>query len=251
MLLFRRIFNFEKAQVARMTEQRLNRRYTPGATFPLQAMLQLAGRNWPARVPNLSGNGIGLLLADREARAAVDQDGRVLLTLGDHRLELDGRIAHAAPHDGGLYCGVGLKFGDFLGQKAYLQLLQPVVIGQSLRPVPAGVVMQNEPQFIKQVFHSDTDAMLTAWLDKSPGTPLHSFEFQMHDYFCRADMRSGVLEAYRREATDSHKGKLTNPVFDTSGGLNEELRRMFRWILPNLSPEVPDDVRALLQRFAA
>ncbi len=250
MLLFRRIFNFEKAQVARMTEQRLNQRYTPGAAFPLQAVLQFAGHNWPTRVLNISGNGIGLLLADRETRAAIDQDGRVLLTLGDHRLELDGRIAHAAPHDRGFYCGVGLKFGDFLRQKAYLQLLQPVVIGQSLKPVPAGAVMQNEPQFLKQVFHSDTDAMLTVWLDKSPA-PFHSFEFQMHDYFCRADMRSGVLETYRREATDSHKGKLTNPVFDTSGGLNEEIRRIFRWILPNLSPELPDDVRAFLQRFAA
>jgi hypothetical protein len=60
-----------------------------------------------------------------------------------------------------------------------------------------------------------------------------------------------VLEAYVREATDSFKGKLSNPVFDTSGGLHDEIRQLFRWIMPNLSRAVPDDVRAFLQRFAA
>jgi len=28
------------------------------------------------------------------------------------------------------------------------------------------------------------------------------------------------------------------------------MRQLFRWIAPNLSPAVPDDVRALLLRFA-
>jgi hypothetical protein len=44
---------------------------------------------------------------------------------------------------------------------------------------------------------------------------------------------------------------LSNPVFDSSGGLHDEIRQLFRWILPNLSRDVPDDVRAFLQRFAA
>ena len=135
--------------------------------------------------------------------------------------------------------------------RSYLQLLQPIAIGQSLQAVAEERVVQNEPQFIKQVFRGEGDSMLIVWLAKTPGTPLHSFEFQMHDYFCHADVKSGVLEAYLREATDSHKGKLSNPVFDMTGGLRDEIRQLFRWILPNLSPTVPDDVRAVLQRFAA
>lgn len=249
-LLFKRLFNFEKTTVAQMAEQRLNHRHAPGTAFPLQARLRLAGRDWPARVQNLSGNGVGLLLIDRDARAAAAQAGQVLLTLGEHRLEIDGRIAHAAPQDREFYLGVALSFGDFLLQKAYLQLLQPIAIGQSLKPVPAERVVQNEPQFIKQVFRGDEDSVLTVWLDKSFGTPLHSFEFQMHRYFCHADVKSGVLEAYLREAANSHKGKLSNPVFDISGGLHDEIRQLFRWVLPNLSTEVPDDVRAFLRRFA-
>jgi hypothetical protein len=249
-LLFKRIFNFEPAKVEELSEHRLNQRYAPGAAFPLQAKLRLDGRDWAARVQNVSGNGAGLLLVERDARAAAGQAGKVQLTLGDFRLELDGRVVHAVARDRGLYCGVALDPGDFLRQKSYLQLIQPVAIGQSLKAVPADRVVQNEPQFIKQVFRGDSDSVLTVWLDKSFGTPLHSFEFQMHDYFCRADVKSGVLEAYVREATDSHKGKLSNPVFDISGGLHDEIRQLFRWILPNLSPDVPDDVRAFLQRFA-
>jgi hypothetical protein len=111
-------------------------------------------------------------------------------------------------------------------------------------------VVQNEPQFIKQVYRGEEQSVLTVWLEKSFGTPLHSFEFEMHDYFCRADAKSGQFEAYVRESTDSHKAKLSNPVFDISGDLQTEIRQLFRWIVPNLARNVPDDIRAFLQRFA-
>ncbi|MBI2497717.1 MAG: PilZ domain-containing protein [Opitutae bacterium] len=252
MLLFRRIFNFEKAQVAQLAEKRLNIRYVPGAAFPLQACLHLPSHDWaPVRVLNLSGNGIGLLLPNRETKPAAGQDVEVKLVLGGSELVLEGRVAHVEPHIHGLDCGVGLRFVDYPAQKAYLQLLEPVAIGQSLQAVPAERVVQNEPQFIKQVFRGEGDCVLTVWLATTPGTPLHSFEFRMHDYFCRADVQSGVLEAYLRESSDSHKAKLSNPVFDLSGGLQDEIRQLFRWILPNVSAAVPDDVRAFLHRFAA
>lgn len=251
MLFFRRIFNFKKSQVAQVAEKRRNIRYTPGAAFPLQAYLSLDHHDWqPAKGLNLSGNGLGLLLPDHEAKAAAGQDAAVKLVLGGSELVLAGRVAHLEPHIHGLYCGLDLEFADFPAQKAYLQLLEPVAIGQSLQAVPAERVVQNEPQFIKQVFRGEGDCVLTVWLTTTPGTPLHSFEFQMHDCFCRADVQSGVLEAYQREKADSHKGKLSNPVFDLSGGLRDEIRQLFRWIVPNLSPTVPDDVRAYLQRFA-
>ncbi len=248
-LFFRRIFNFKKAKVAEIVENRLNLRYSPGAAFPLQAYLHLSRYDWPpAKVLNISGNGLGLLIA-RETKVDAGQDVKVKLVLGKHELVLGGRIAHLEPRANGMYCGIGLEFGGFQEQKAYAQLLQPVALGQSLQPVPVERVVQNEPQFIKQVFRGERDCVLTVWLAKTMGTPLHSFEFQMQDYFCHADVQSGVLETYLREKTDTHKGKLSNPVFDQSGGLRDEIRQFFHWVLPNLSPAVPDDVRAFLQRF--
>lgn len=249
MLIFRRLFNFEKEKL-KQSELRLNHRYTPGAAFPLRATLNLGGRNCSGVLQNISGNGVGLLIGS-ENPVTPEQSVRVLLELDQHRLDIPARLAHVAPQAKGIYCGLGLSFDDFLLQKTYLQLLQPIAIGQSLQPVAADRVIQNEPQFIKQIYRGESGSALTVWLAMTLGTPLHSFEFRMSDYFCRADMATGVLEAYTLEESESHKGKLSTPVFDVSGGLNDEIRQLFRWIVPNLSHAVPDDVRASLQRFAA
>lgn len=250
MSLFKRIFNFEPIAVKQM-ELRLNTRYTPGAGFPLEAALVLAdGKEWPAKVLDISGNGLGLEVAP--AAPLVEKSAvKVRLRFGRHEQLLGAKLVQVRPNRKGSYCGIGLKFADFLAQKTYLQLLQPVAIGQSLEPVAAELVIQNEPRFTKKVFRGDEQSVLTVWVEKDSATPLHSFEFQMHDYFCHVDGKSGVLEAYERAATDSHKGKLSNPVFDISGSLHAEIRQLFRWILPNLSPRVPDDIRAFLRRFAA
>lgn len=230
-------------------EQRLNHRYTPGAGFPLQAWLVTGGREWPARVLNVSGNGLGLLV-EPAAKPATGLPVRVRVSMSQHQQTLDAKLAQVRAETKGMYCGLGLVFRDFPEQKSWLQLLQPVAIGQSLQAVPAERVVQNEPQFIKQVFRGDEQSVLTVWLDKSFGTPLHSFEFEMQGYYCRAGANTGTLEAYTLEETSSHKGKISNPVFDAEGDLHDEIRQLFRWILPNLSKSVPDDVRAFLQRFA-
>lgn len=249
MLIFRRIFNFQKEKIEQL-EQRLDHRYTPGASFPLHTMLSPARYTWkPAKVLNISGKGLGLLI-ERETKVTAGQALRLQVLLDKHKLEFDARLAHVRPHENGTYCGVGLNFPDFMVQKAYLQLLQPISIGQSLQPLAADRIIQNEPQFIKQIYRGESNSVLTVWLEMTMGTPLHSFEFRMDDYFCRAMMQTGVLEAYALEADDSHVAKLSNPVFDTSGGLHDEIRQLFRWIVPNLSAAVPDDVRAFLHRFA-
>lgn len=250
MLLFKRIFNFEKSTIAGMSEQRLNQRYTPGESFPLQASLQFEGRDWPARIVNISGYGLGLFLGQHDAAAAKGQTGSVLLTLDHLRLKIPGRIAHAVRLDRGLSCGFGLLEVDYLRQKSYLQLIQPIAIGQSLRPVPPELIAQNEPQLIRQDFRDDADSLLTVWREISPGSPLHSFEFRMHDYFCKADAQNAVLKAYLRQATDSHKGKLSNPVFAHSSGLHDEIRKLLGLILPNLSAAVPEDLKSFLRKFA-
>lgn len=249
MLIFRRLFNFEQEQVVRR-DHRLNRRYTPGPSFPLRARLNLGGRECRGVIQNLSGNGVGLLIG-REPTVTAGQSVRVRFELDQHHLDLPARLAHLWPQENDLYCGLGLGFADFPLQKAYLQLLQPVAIGQSLQPVPAQRVVQNEPQFIKQVYRDDSDSVLTVWLARTTGMPLHSFEFQLEDCFCRALAATGVLEAYTLEPDTEHKARLTHPVPDPTGGLQDEMRHLLRWIVPNLSPAVPDDVRALLLRFAA
>lgn len=247
--LFSRIFNFEKSKVSQM-EQRLNNRYVPGATFPLQATLLSAGRAWPAKIRDISGNGIAVLV-EPAAKPAAGAPVQVRLEMPGYRQDIPVKVVQARASGGQLQCGLGMQFDDFPSRRAYLQLLQPIAIGQSLQAVAADRVVQNEPQLTKLIFRGEEGSVLTVWLGKATGTPLHSFEFEMQDYFCRAEAASGRLDVYTLESEESHKGKFRTPVRDSSGELEGEIRQLFRWILPNLAASVPGDVRAFLQRFAA
>lgn len=248
MLIFRRIFNFEKAKVEQM-EKRLNRRYVPGSGFPLRTNLHFGGRDCPAVLQDMSGNGVGVMLS-KDIALDPGQMARLDLVLDQHRLEIDTRVAHLQPHDQGFYCGLGLKFGEFQAQQAYLQLLQPVVIGQSLQPMADHQPAQHEPGFRKQVFVGESDSMLTVTTALAKGPALHSFEFRMSDFFCQGSLQTGQLETGSQAPQLAAETKTSNPVFETSGGLHAEIHQIFRWILPNLSAAIPKDVRAFLQQFA-
>jgi hypothetical protein len=248
MLIFRRIFNFEKAK-AEQLEKRLNQRYAIGAAFPLQVILRSGGRDYSAKILDLSSNGIGVLVATGTPLAA-GHHLRADLVLGPHRLEINARIAHLQAREKGTYLGLGLIFEEFELQKTYLQLLQPVVIGQSLKPMDLGLVAQDEPQFFKQIYIGEPDSLLTVRAEQTPGQPISSFDFRMSDYFCRGIMQKGQMAAYALETNDPYGAKLSNPIFETSGGLHDEIRQLFRWVVPNMTDKVPENVRDCLRKFA-
>jgi hypothetical protein len=230
-------------------EQRLNTRYTPSASFPLQAWILTEGNETPAKIRNISGNGIGLSL-EPDALPAEGDAVKVRLRFGAHQQLVDGRVIQLKPEADKAYCGVELRFAALLARKTYLQLLQPIAIGQSLQPVPAEQVIQNEPAFSKRTFRGDDDSQLTVWYDRSASPKIQRFEFRTIEYFCQLDRASGVLEIQSHIDGSARAGKSSNPVFDISGNLQDEVRQLFRWTLPNLSPAVPDDIRAFLQRYA-
>lgn len=246
-MLFDRIFNFDPAAVARM-EQRLDARYTPGAGFPLQAWLIAARAEWPATIVNVSGHGIALLV-EREAGLHEGTAGEVRLRFGAHQQLVGGELVHVRAENDRLHCGVRLHFSDFTARKTYLQLLQPISIGQSLQPVAAEQPGQPGPSFSLRVFRGEGESMLSIWDEKSSGAP-RRFEFQMQEYLSRSTQGSDTIEVQAREERGADGGKMSNPVFDISGTLHAEIRQLFRWTLPNLSAAVPRDVKEFLQRFA-
>ncbi|HWA28963.1 MAG TPA: PilZ domain-containing protein [Lacunisphaera sp.] len=248
MSIFRRIFNFEKAKVEQL-EKRQNQRYVPGQEFPLKATLHYAGRDLTASIQDVSSSGVGVLV-NRDSGLAAGLHLRLDLTLAAHRLELEARIAHLQPQADGMYLGLGLIFREFEAQKSYLQLLQPVVIGQSLKPMVADPFLQGDTRYTKQAFIAEPDSQLTLWREATPDGPLHSFEFLMHDSFCRGTLRPGTAAPYALESREAAGSRAGAPVFETSGGLHEEIRQLYRWVLPNISSAVPADIRQFLQRFA-
>ena len=248
MLIFRRIFNFEQAKVEQL-EKRLNQRYVPGPSFPLQATLHYGGRDFSAKILDIASNGVGVLVAPGTALAA-GHHLRLSLMLEKHRLEIDARIAHLNPRENGIYLGLGLLFGEFELQKSFLQLMQPVAIGQSLQPMSADRVIQDEPELTKQIYIGEPDSLLSIRMENKPGLPLHSFDFRMHDYFCRGVMQKGQTDIYPLESIDPYGARLTNPVFETSGGLHDEIQQLFRWVVPNLTSVIPENAREFLKKFA-
>jgi len=248
-LLFSRIFDFQKKDIQQVVEQRLNRRYTPGKLFPLRAYLRGGVREVPVRIHDLSTPGLALVV-DAAHAPEPGQEVAVRLKLEAHELDLRGKVAHVKAGAGGVRCGIGLIFDDFSLLKPYLQLLQPVALASTLVPVDPARVLQNEPQFIKQVYRGEADSVLSLWLAKSAGTPLHSFEFRMHGYFVRADAASAVLEVFRETTETTHKGKLTTPELDATSDAADEIRQLFRWAVPNLPESIPDDVRTFLHQIA-
>jgi hypothetical protein len=111
-------------------------------------------------------------------------------------------------------------------------------------------VIQDDPRYIKLVYIAEPDSLLTVRLEATPGNPLHSFEFMMLDSFCRGTLRLGTAAPYALESREESSASQAKPVFETSGGLHDEIRQLFRWTLPNLSSSVPENVRVFLQRFA-
>jgi len=247
-LLFKRIFKFEKATVEQL-EKRLTQRYVPGPAYPLQATVRYGGRDYAAKIQNISATGTGVLV---KAQPDLPAGHHLSLTLqlAHHRLEIEARIAHLESRPEGWALGLGLVFPKFEVQQAYLQLLQPVVIGQSLQPMAYDRVVQDDPQFFKRVFLGESDSILTVRLAHSPVDPLHSFELRMLDYFCRGGTAAGTGAPYVLESKDATGAPPGQLVFETSGGTHDEIRQLFRWILDNLTPAVPEDIRAFMQRFA-
>lgn len=247
-LLFKRIFKFEKAAVEQL-EKRLTQRYVPGPAYPLQASVRYGGRDYSAKVQNISATGASVLVKEKPELPAGHHLSLTLL-LAHHRLEIEARIAHLDSRPGGWALGLGLVFPRFEVQQAYLQLLQPVVIGQSLQPMAFDRVVQDDPQFFKRVFVGESDTILTVRLAHSPVDPLHSFELRMLDYFCRGGAAAGTSAPYVLESKDATGAPAGQLVFETSGGTHDEIRQLFRWILDNLTPTVPEDIRGFMQRFA-
>jgi len=239
----RHFLGFAKDHIS-LLNHRLNQRYKPGSDFPLKTTLYLSGGAWTVVVQNMSGTGLGVLV-DPPAPLAVGQSARVGLELDRHHLDIRARIAHLQPRDDGVLAGMELKFDDFRTQKTYLELLHPVVIGQSLHPVNVHLVAQDEPGFIKQLYQGQSDFSLLVRREDAAGEPLHSVEFRMSDYSWRVSRPPDAPPGWTPPPATSDEPK-PEPIYDSAGGLHFEVHDLFRWIAFNLSGAVPDDVRAMV-----
>lgn len=250
MLLFKKILNFKGP--GGVGDKRGATRYPVGVKFPLKAKVTLVGRDgegnilpadhsramdWGGQLVNMSSGGVSLRLHPA-AMADRGENCRLKLEL-DHRLfEIDGTIAHVRATAQCVTLGVALVFPDSHTQKAFRQLVEPVAVGAGLEPVDK--VKQDVEGLLKEQYASDEETVLSIWRNAS-GDTIEHFELLTHGFYIRGSAQSPTLQI--------------GAVAGTKAGLTpaqtNEVRELFKLIVPNVAKSVPAEVRAFLERFAA
>lgn len=230
-------------------ERRRDRRYLPGRLFPLLASIHVEGEPRSAKIIDLSPGGAGLQVSGPAYHEGTE--AKLHLLLEDMWMEFPCRIAHVTLLRAGCRFGITAKFENFAAQKAYLQLLQPVVLGSSLRPIPPEEVLQNDPDMHKLLFTGTPGTELNVWRQGDIMGELHGFLWRIDDYLVRGDTVEGVLQITSRKPpgrpTKANPAGLPGKL---SKEISDEIRLLFRWTVLNLPKEVPGDIRSFVQGFA-
>lgn len=263
MLLFKKILDFQKTDGG-LLDKRGAKRYPVGAKYQLKAKINLPARDgvgnalppgkgapmdWGGQLANLSNTGVSIRLHPAAVAASGD--------LSTFKLELDNRlfetpatIAHFRISPQYVSCGVVLNFPDRHTRKAYLQMMEPVVIGSTLAPIPASKVKQDLPGLVKEQYTGESESMLSIWRDASGKNP-KLFELLVHDYCLRGNTELPGLKISYREGSKVAK-RASRPAFPASlpSSLKVEVRQLFQLIVPNVGKTVPMEVRKFLELFA-
>jgi hypothetical protein len=263
-------------------DKRKGSRYGISPTFPLKAVLALidpnartgsgavssgkltirshaAGKDWPGTLVDLSATGASVRL-NLAAVAFPEDPCRIKFSLGSYQLEIPCMVAHFLCDSHFATCGVQFVFPDAETEKAYLQVLEPVIIGTSLTP---DVIKPDDSGRQKEQYRGKNSSMLTVWRP-FPGGEVTSFDFRMNRYGVRWSAGLSELSTYgidesrlggskagfrpplklKLKAPPASEGSRPNiPLTESE---DEEVRWLFCLAVSNLSLSVADDVRRFL-----
>lgn len=264
MLLFRTLLDFPRRALARLRDKRRARRYPVGAEFPLKASLTLLGPSgepgttarWTGRLADFSSTGARVLLP-RAALAKRGEATTLELGLGDFALSLPCKVAYLRAGGDSAVCGVALAPSDEAAQKAYLQLLETVVIAATLKPYRATGMVLTPPGLVRENYRGEhRAARLFVWRDRRTGA-LACFELKLEGVCLRGDAPAAAGRGKRLvEVYTASQGRSAEKVAycDHSLGLtpgdHAEHRYFFRCFVQNLPKTLSPDLRELLGRFS-
>ena len=252
MLFFKRILDVKKT--AAPSERRVAARYAVLPGFPLKTVLNIVGRDelgqpltgrggegtdWTGRLINLSSTGARVqmphtVLAQRgdACRLKLDMQGYVLV--------VPGTIAHVAERRDSLVFGLALDLEASLTAAAYGQLVELVALGSTLKLVKP--LQPDASGYLVEQYEGEPSSRLVIWR-QMVGREVAAFEFQMKDCVVR-----GLAG---REGLECFTGTSTTGVKAATGAKGEEILRLYQWVVLNLAPAVPADVRDFLQSHTA
>ena len=253
MQFFKRILNLTGTE-ASPTERRGGKRFAPSVKFPLKAVLNVAGRDengailknsrgggwdWSGRLVNFSESGARMQLPP-SVLAARGDPCLLKLSLEGFDLNLPGRIANTREQSDSILFGLTMEIPDEGTRRSYRQLIELVALGATLKPVTPAPKPDQTGRLVER-YEGDAHARLIVWRDQA-GRTVKAFEFMLKDCGVRGTTGSGLEYLTGSKPEEARRA----PPSQTA-----EIHRLFHWVVPNLAPAVPADVRKFLQAYAA
>lgn len=248
MLFFKRILNVTTGNSSR--DKRRANRYAVNPAFPLRAILSLTGRDsfgnplkasdnkgwdWKGHLVNFSNTGARIELPPA-ALAARGDECNLKLILDGYQLVIPSRVAHLKEHRDHVVFGLELNLTESETRQAYRQLIDLVALGASMKRVQEP--HPDDSGYLVEQFGESAEAALKIWREVHQQL-ITAFELKVRDYYIRGTAKDRKLYFLSGESADNLK-----PVPPTRLG---EMQRLFDWMVPNLSKDVPEDAQAFLK----
>ena len=249
MLFFKRILNVATGKSASREKRRMNR-YAINAAFPLRAVLCLSGRDsfgnplktsedkgwdWKGQLVNFSRTGVQMVLPPA-ALAARGDDCHLKLSLDRYQLIIPSRVAHLKEHRDHTVFGLELNLTESQTRQAYRQLVDLVALGASLKLAKSG--SSEDSHYLVEQYGKAEDALLTVWRDAAQQR-VTAFELKVRDFYIRGTSKNRKLKYFSQA--------LGNELTPVAVAQHVEMQRLYRWMLPNISDEVPPDVHDFMK----
>ena len=254
MTFFKRILKEpEPAEVATpRIERRSVPRFTVSPQFPLKAVLSFIPRdesgapmgnsrhgwNWKGRLIECSEVGARMQLGPG-IRAATAENCDLKLSVQAHEISVPCHVANVTEQPEGVVLGLVHDLTDAAVRRDYLQLLEVVALGSTLTLQPKAT-QPDASGYLVEVYAGTRPSRLTIWRHPADQS-VAAFEFQLQENMVRAAAGQGAEFLSDLAGTGSRPASNEQCV---------EIGRLFTWVVPNLGPAVPEDVRAFLRHYA-
>jgi len=252
MLFFKRILGGSGPDIP--SDRRGGPRYPVGPAFPLKAVLNTVGRDemgqllqskdgagwdWAGRLINLSPTGARLQVP-ATMHSHKDDSCRMKFSIDGYELIVPGRIAHITERRDSFIYGIQLDTSAPEVGKPYRQLFELIALGAALKP--AKPPHADDSGYLAEHYAAEEFSSLDVWRAGSEKAVV-AFDLRLNDCHVR-----GVAGEKGLQFLLNVEGE--QPVA-APPEQRAEIERLFHWVVPNLSPDVPEDVRVFLQARAA
>jgi hypothetical protein len=252
MLFFKRILDVRKATES-TSNRRVASRFVINDGFPIKAVLNIAGRDemhqplksrhgegwdWPGKLINLSTTGARLQVPPKIIAERGDFC-RLKLDVEGYQLIVPGHIAHVAEHSKAFTFGLVLDLSASNTQACYRQLIDLVALGSSLKLVKEQHA--DGSGYLLEQYAGEPSSRLSVWRRKETNQ-VSAFEFLLKDSFVRGLANQSGVECFRGSDPATARA--------ATAAQNAEIKRLYQWVVLNLSATVPADVSAFLLKHA-